>query len=52
MNVDFDPTNSSYEQPLAYERNSTKKLYKNDKYDDIKNNEALFNLYNTFLSIM
>ena len=53
MNDEFDPTNSSYEQPRAYEKGSkTKKLYKNDDYDKIASNEKLFDLYNTFLAIM
>jgi hypothetical protein len=46
MDTEFDPGNSSYEQPRAYEKGSKhKKLYKNDKYDEIKNNKALFDLY-------
>lgn len=49
----FDTTNPSYEQPLAYERGSShKKLYKNDKYDELKQNEKVFKLYETFLQIM
>lgn len=52
MNHEFDPSNSSYEQPRAYARNSNKKLYKNDKYDEIKEDEKLFELYETFLNIM
>lgn len=54
-NDEFDPTNSSYEQPKAYsidERGNRKKLYKNDDYDKIKNDPKLFDLYNTFLEIM
>lgn len=53
MNKEFDHSNSSYEQPRAYEKGSTrKKLYKNDEYDKIKNNEKLFGLYTTFLNMM
>ena len=53
MQEGFDPTNPSYEQPLAFERGSThKKLYKNDKYDELKQNEKVFKLYETFLQIM
>lgn len=48
----FDPSNSSYEQPRAYDKQSGKKLYKNDEYDKIKNNEGLFKMYQTFLDIM
>ena len=51
INDAFDPTNSSYEQPKAYD-DSGNKLYKNDKYDEIKNNPKLFKLYETFLDIM
>lgn len=49
--VEFDQSNPSYEQPKAYDSNG-KKLYKNDDFDEIKNNPKLFDLYNTFLSIM
>lgn len=53
INPDFDPTNPSYEQPRAYKKGSTtEKLYKNDKYDEIKKNAKLFDLYTTFLDIM
>ena len=52
MNPDFDPGNSSYEQPRAYEKDSKKKLYKNDDYAKIKNDEKLFELYETFLNMM
>lgn len=46
MNKDgFDPSNSSYEQPRAYDKQSGKKLYKNDEYDKIKNNEGLLKMY-------
>jgi hypothetical protein len=48
----FDPQNSSYEQPRAYEYdfasrkvNKSKKLYKNDDYDEIVENPKLFELY-------
>lgn len=51
MNKDFDPSNSSYEQPKAYDSNG-KNLYKNLAYDKIKNDPKLFDLYNTFLDIM
>lgn len=53
MNPEFDPKNSSYEQPRKYKRGSkTEKLYKNDKYDELKKNEKVFKLYETFLEIM
>ena len=51
MVKDFDPSNSSYEQPKAYD-NRGKKLYKNDEYEKIKNDPKLFDLYNEFLNIM
>lgn len=51
MNSDFDPKNSSYEQPKEYD-DKGKKLYKNDKYDEIKENDKLFRLYEEFLNIM
>lgn len=51
INKQFDQSNSSYEQPKAYDDNG-KKLYKNDEFDKIKNNPKLFDLYNTFLDIM
>lgn len=50
-NPDFDPKNSSYEQPKEYDAHG-KKLYKNDKYDEIKKNAKLFKLYEEFLNIM
>ncbi|MEE3413761.1 MAG: hypothetical protein VZR53_00130 [Prevotella sp.] len=49
--VEFDQSNPSYEQPKAYD-STGKKLYKNDDFDEIKNNPKLFDLYNTFLNIM
>ena len=53
MNKDgFDPANSSYEQPKAYDKESGKKLYKNDDYEKIKNDPKLLDLYETFLNIM
>ena len=53
MNKDgFDPSNSSYEQPRSYDKESGKKLYKNDEYDKIKNDSKLFDLYETFLNMM
>jgi hypothetical protein len=59
MQKEFDPSNPSYEQPLMYERdpktgkpNKNRKLYKNDEYEKIKNDEKLFHLYETFLKIM
>lgn len=59
INEQFDPTNPSYEQPKAYETdpktgkiNKKKKLYKNDKYDELKKNPKVFELYETFLNIM
>ena len=54
----FDPSNPSYEQPRAYRydfkagKQTKEKLYKNDEYDNIQKNEALFDLYNEFLNIM
>lgn len=59
INEQFDSTNPSYEQPKAYETdpktgkvNTKKKLYKNDKYEDLKNNAPVFKLYETFLNMM
>ena len=53
MNSEFDPKNSSYEQPLEYTRGrNPKKLYRNDKYYELKDDEKLFKLYETFLEIM
>ena len=50
-NTGFDPKNSSYEQPRAYEydfstrkANKNKKLYKNDAYEEIVKNPKLFEL--------
>jgi hypothetical protein len=51
MVEDFDQTNPSYEQPKEYDEHG-KKLYKNDKYDDIKNDPKLFKLYQKFLEFM
>jgi len=58
-NTGFDPKNSSYEQPRAYEYdfgtrkvNKNKKLYKNDAYDEIVKNPKLLELYQEFLKIM
>ena len=50
-NDKFDPSNSSYEQPKEYDDNGNK-LYRNDKYYEIKKNDKLFKLYETFLEYM
>ena len=51
MNPNFDPSNSSYEQPKEYDDKGNK-LYRNDKYYEIKKNTKLFKLYETFLEYM
>lgn len=51
MNPNFDQKNSSYEQPKEYDDNGNV-LYRNDKYYEIKGNDKLFKLYETFLEYM